>query len=242
MGSSAFCRRLIGVALALPVVTGIATQGICAGEIQAQNHEQGLQAQQIAIAPPKVFATTDDEYLKLKGGEVLTSFSEDGDKKFVTGRIMIDDAPEKVWKVMVNPFEFERKISPRMSKVEVIEDEESKTVLRCSMEIGFFIPSVTYMVESHYEKFSHVVFRRVGGMFKDFHGSWILIAHDNSTRTEIRYSMYIDTGMPVPKWLVREAVKMELPKTLTALRTRVFAISDRRKQNSTIAKTILAAD
>lgn len=238
MGCPASVRRLLSAALVLPIVSTLATQsGSCASENPPGNLDR---AQHIAIAIPKTHATTDDEYLKLREGQVLTSLSEDGEKKFVTGRILIDEPPEKVWKVMVNPFEFERKISPRMTKVEVIEDEESKTVLRCSMEIGFFIPSITYVVESQYEKFRQVSFRRIGGVFKDFLGSWILIPHDNATRTEIRYSMYIDTGMPVPKWIVREAVKMELPKTLTALRTRIFAVHE--KSESPIAKTIQAAD
>lgn len=242
MGSPASLQRLLGVGLVLPVAIFYATQtGRCAGKNRLESMSPVQHTQQTATPPAtcKRFATTDDEYLKLRGGEVLTSLSEDGDKRYVTGRIMIDDTPEKVWRVMVNPYEFERKISPRMNKVEVIEDEECKTVLRCNMEIGFFIPSITYVVESHYEKFKHVSFRRTGGMFKDFQGSWILIPHDNASRTEIRYSMYIDTGMPVPKWLVREAVKLELPRTLTALRSRVFALST---PSSTISRTIQAAD
>ncbi len=238
MGCPAYFRRLFGAALVFQIVSTLATQsGLCASENPPGSLDR---AQHIAVATAKTHATTDDEYLKMREGQVLTSLSEDGEKKFVTGTILIDESPEKVWKVLVNPFEFERKISPRMTKVEVIEDEESKTVLRCSMEIGFFIPSITYIVESQYEKFKQVSFRRIGGVFKDFQGGWILIPHDNSTRTEIRYSMYIDTGMPVPKWIVREGVKMELPKTLTALRSRIFAVHE--KSESLVAKTIQAAD
>lgn len=228
-----YLRRLIGVALALHIAALPAAQGgLCA-------HGEG-QKPKIAVVQTKNSATTDDDYLKLREGQVLTSLSEDGEKKFVTGRIMVDETPEKVWRVMVNPFEYERKISPRMTRVDVIEDEEAKTVLRFSMVVGFFIPSLTYVVESHYEKFSQVSFRRIGGVFKDLQGSWILIPHDNGTRTEVRYSMYIDTGMPVPKWIVREGVKMELPRTLTALRTRIFALNDRN--NPPVEKTILAVD
>ncbi len=163
-----------------------------------------------------------DAWKRLKAGEVLVSSSEEGQTKFVVSRILIAQPPDKVWQVLANPFEFERKISPRMSKVQVLHDAPERSVLRCRMDIFPPIPSISYDVESTYRPLEEVAFHRIGGAFKDFKGCWGLRPHENGASTEVIYSMYIDTGLPVPQWIVRKAIKMELPRTLLALRKRII--------------------
>ena len=51
--------------------------------------------------------------------------------------------------------------------------------------------------------------------------------------------MHIDPGFPVPQWMIREAVKNELPQTLAALRQRVQTISQHHCARA--EHTILAA-
>ena len=52
--------------------------------------------------------------------------------------------------------------------------------------------------------------------------------------------MDIDPGYPVPLWLVREAVKLELPKTLTAVRKRVYELGSAKRQPA--KSSIMAAN
>ena len=56
---------------------------------------------------------------KLNRGEVVVGLKCVGSQKFVTGRIIIDQSPDKVWPIMVNPFEFRGRIAPRVKGVEV---------------------------------------------------------------------------------------------------------------------------
>ncbi len=175
---------------------------------------------------------------RLDRGEVVVGMQEDGPTKFVTGSVVINEPPDKVWPIMVNPFEFRGKISPRMKEVEVVKDQADLSILKVTLDV-ILIPHFTYVVESRYENGERVDFRRVGGTLKDFRGSWQMSPKHNGTQTELTYAMYIDPGFPVPQWIIREGVKSELPKTLLALRKRVNAVYHRSEAPE--AHTILAA-
>jgi hypothetical protein len=178
---------------------------------------------------------------QLDKGEVVVGMENIGKTKFVTGRVLIDQPPDKVWPIMVNPFEFQQKISPRMRTVDVVLDKLHKSILKVTMDT-FPIPDVTYLVESDYTRTdggARIDFHRIGGTLKDFKGHWLMNPAHNGQKTELVYSMYLDPGFYVPQWIVRMGVKQELPRTLVALRKRVEEVV---AHNATLEKkTILAA-
>lgn len=175
---------------------------------------------------------------RLERGEVVVSTNDDGTTKYVTAQILINAPPDEVWPIMVNPFEFQGKISPRMKTVEVMADQANRSVLKVTLDV-LLIPHFTYMVESLYDGGESIKFRRVGGILKDFRGSWVMAPAAGGDKTELTYCMYVDPGFPVPQWLIREAIKNELPRTLISLRERIQAVSE----HPTIKehRTILAA-
>ncbi len=177
---------------------------------------------------------------RLDNGEVVVGLENIGKTKFVTGRVLIDHPPDKVWPIMVNPFEFQQKISPRMKTVDVLVDKLHKSILKVTMDT-FPIPDVTYEVESDYLRTAdgaRIDFHRIGGTLKDFRGHWIMNPAHHGKKTELIYSMYLDPGFYVPQWIVRYGVKAELPRTLLALRKRVEDVANSAAMEK---KTILAA-
>jgi hypothetical protein len=178
---------------------------------------------------------------RLDKGEVVVGLETVGKTRFVTGRVMIDQPPEKVWPIMVNPYEFQQKISPRMKTVDVTVDKLHKSVMTVSMDT-FPIPDISYTVESDYtrtENGARIDFHRIGGTLRDFKGHWLMNPAHHGKKTELIYSMYLDPGFYVPQWIVRFGVKQELPRTLIALRKRVEEVVG----HSAVLekKTILAA-
>ncbi len=176
---------------------------------------------------------------RLDRGEVIVGLKEIDGIKYVSGRILINAPPAKVWPIMVNPFEFQKKISPRMSDVLVLVDKESESILKVTLDVPFPLPKVTYVVKSDYEKDKSVKFRRIGGLIKDFRGTWEMQSADNGTKTDLTYCMFIDPGFPVPQFIIREGVKMELPSTLIGLRNRVVKLTN--PHEIPVRHTILAA-
>jgi hypothetical protein len=194
----------------------------------------------ITVVP--LFAQSSTTYLtdeeRLQRGEVIVGMKEIGPSKFITGTVLINEPPERVWPIMVNPFEFLGKISPRMKQLEVVTDQAELSVLKVTLDV-VLIPHFTYVVESKYENGARVSFRRISGILKDFKGAWEVSPAEGGSKTALTYSMYIDPGFPLPQWIVREGVKSELPRTLLALRTRVNAVYERAQALE--PRTILAA-
>ncbi|MDP3508816.1 MAG: SRPBCC family protein [Candidatus Melainabacteria bacterium] len=182
---------------------------------------------------------------KLNRGEVVVGLKGVGSQKFVTGRIIIDQPPDKVWPIMVNPFEFRGRIAPRVKGVEVVTDQANLSVLKMTLDTAPipFLPQLAYTVESRYEQTERggrIEFKRIAGTLKDFRGFWDMSPADGGAKTELTYSMYIDPGFFVPQWIVREGVKGELPRTLLALKKRIKAVYE--EQESPEKHTILAAN
>lgn len=182
---------------------------------------------------------------KLSKGEVVVGLKDVGAQKFVTGRIILDQSPEQVWPIMVNPFEFRGRISPRVKKVDVVTDQTHLSVLRMTLDTTPipFLPQLSYTVESRYEqtdKGGRIEFKRTGGNLRDFRGYWDMSPAEGGTKTELTYSMYIDPGFFIPQWIVREGVKGELPRTLLALKKRVKDVYEDQQRPE--AHTILAAN
>lgn len=176
---------------------------------------------------------------KLAKGEVVVGVRSVGSTKYVTGTILLDQSPDQVWPVMVNPFEFQGKISPRMKTVDVMLDKEDQSIMKVTLDLGVFIPNFSYTVDSHYTRKDGLIsFKRLGGTLKDFSGTWEMKPADNG-KTELTYSMFVDPGFFVPQWIMREGVKVELPSTLTLLRKRLDNVY--LHQNALEPKTILAA-
>ncbi|HNB21687.1 MAG TPA: SRPBCC family protein [Candidatus Melainabacteria bacterium] len=188
----------------------------------------------LAFKPP----LTDAE--KLAKGEVIVGLRNVGNTRYVTGTILLDQTPDQVWPVMVNPYEFQGKISPRMKTVDVMLDKEDQSIMKVTLDLGVFIPNFTYTVDSRYtRKDGLIAFKRLGGTLKDFSGTWEMKPADNGNKTELTYSMFVDPGFFVPQWIMREGVKVELPTTLTALRKRLDNVY--LHQNALEPKSILAA-
>jgi len=167
---------------------------------------------------------TISDWNRLKDGEVIVDAVNEGTTRYVVAKILINDTPHNVWRVLTNPFEFEGRISPRMKDVEILVDATTHSVMKCKVEIfPPLIPFITYTVESEYKPFEQVLFKRVDGTLKDFRGGWYLSSRENGASTEVTYQMFVDPGMPVPQWIIRKAMRAELPKTLVALRERIQA-------------------
>ena len=179
---------------------------------------------------------------RLDRGEIIVGMKGQGDSKLVTGTVLIDETPGEVWQVVANPYEFCGKISSRMRNIELMVDKHERSVMRVNMDV-FLIPHFNYVVESTYKPAERIEFHRVPGAsqsLKDFNGSWDIKSVQNGSKSELSYSMYMDPGFFIPQWIIREGVKGELPRTLSAIKKRVDAVKTKREklESQTIAAVL----
>ena len=108
---------------------------------------------------------------------------------------------------------------PGLEVCQVLETAPDRTWqrIRHVMNYSWYVPKVTYEIRATYDQPSRVSIERVSGDLRDLRGSWEL--QSDGEYTIAHYSVELVPGFWVPQWLVKSALRRDLPKMLRALRT-----------------------
>ena len=90
------------------------------------------------------------------------------------------------------------------------------------MNYSWYVPKVSYEIRASYEQPSRVSIERISGDLRTLRGSWEL--QGDGDYTVAHYTVDLVPGFWVPQWLVRSALRRDLPKMLRALRSRAEAV------------------
>ena len=86
------------------------------------------------------------------------------------------------------------------------------------IDYSWYVPKLTYIVRDTYDYPERILIQRDSGDLRTLKATWYLEA--DGEFTVLRYSLEITPGFWVPRWLVRIALKHDLPKILRTLRIR----------------------
>ena len=98
-------------------------------------------------------------------------------------------------------------------------------LIRHVLDYSWFVRKVTYEIRATYDKPSRVSIERVSGDLKTLTVEWSL--QSDGDYTVAHYAVDLAPGFWVPRWLVRGALRHDLPKLLRALRTRAESVQRR---------------
>ena len=90
--------------------------------------------------------------------------------------------------------------------------------IRHVMDYSWYVPKLTYDIRASYDRPSRVSIERISGDLRILRGSWALQSEGEDTIAH--YVVDLAPGFWVPHWVVRAALRRDLPKMLRALRTR----------------------
>jgi hypothetical protein len=90
------------------------------------------------------------------------------------------------------------------------------------MNYSWFEPKVTYEIRASYDPPTRVSIERISGDLRILRGSWVL--NSDGDYTVAHYTVDLAPGFWVPQWIVRSALRHDLPKMLRALRSRAEAV------------------
>src|SRR5450755_95808 len=137
--------------------------------------------------------------------------------------IRIHAAREVIWAIVSSCPEA-LKIVPSLKACEVLEraPDGSSVRIRQVMEYFRFLPDVKFEVKVSYLPPDSVKFERVSGDLTSLRGEWTL--QSDGDYTNAHYNIAIEPGRWVPNWIVRTALKHDLPKMLQALRSSAESI------------------
>src|SRR3984957_4861408 len=87
------------------------------------------------------------------------------------------------------------------------------------LEYSWFVPKLAYEIRaSYYQPPSRVSIERVSGDLLTLRGSWVL--QSDGDYTIAHYTIALAPGFWVPHWMVRAALRHDLPKMVRAPRAR----------------------
>lgn len=111
------------------------------------------------------------------------------------------------------------KVVPSLKGCEVLERAPDGSWERINqvMEYFRFLPNVRFEVKVSYLPPASVTFERVSGDLTSLRGEWTM--QSDGEYTIAHYDIAIDPGHWIPHWIVRAALKHDLPKMLQALRS-----------------------
>jgi hypothetical protein len=98
--------------------------------------------------------------------------------------------------------------------------------IRHVLDYSWYVPKLTYEIRASYDQPSRVSIERVSGDLRVLRGSWVLESDGDSTIAH--YMVDLAPGFWVPHWIVRAALKRDLPKMLRALRTRAELVQKQK--------------
>ncbi len=146
---------------------------------------------------------------------------DDTDVAFVqaSATIRVHARRETVWALLTS-CRAALELVPGLKECQVLDTapDGSWQLIRQVMDYSWYVPKLTYVLRDTYDYPGRILVERDSGDMRTLKASWDLEA--DGEYTLLRYSLEITPGFWVPRWLVRIALKHDLPKTLRTLRAR----------------------
>ena len=95
--------------------------------------------------------------------------------------------------------------------------DHSWQLIRHVVDYSWYVPKLTFVFRADYAYPERISIRRVSGDLRVLEGSWDL--QKDGDFTIAHYSLALAPGFWVPRWLIKAALRHDLPKMLRALRS-----------------------
>jgi hypothetical protein len=134
---------------------------------------------------------------------------------------------ETVWALITSCPESLRMV-PGLEVCDVLETapDQSWQKIRHVMNYSWYVPKLTYVLRATYDRPSMVSIERISGDLRTLRGSWEL--QSDGEFTIAHYTVDLAPGFWVPNWIVRTALRKDLPRMLRALRSRAEAMPNHK--------------
>ena len=151
--------------------------------------------------------------------EVAVSLDAGEQSGSASASVEIHARREVVWSLITSCAEALRLV-PGLLSCDVMDTapDRSWQRIRHVMDYSWYLPKLTYEFRASYDQPSRVSIERISGDLRVLRGSWALQSDGNHTIAH--YSVVLAPGFWVPHWIVRAALRRDLPKMLRALRAR----------------------
>jgi Polyketide cyclase / dehydrase and lipid transport len=161
--------------------------------------------------------------------EVAVSLDAAEQSGSASASVRIHARREVVWSLITSCTEALHLV-PGLVACEVMETapDRSWQRIRHVMDYSWYTPKLHYEIRASYDRPSRVSIERISGDLRVLRGSWAL--QSDGEETVAHYAVDLAPGFWVPRWIVRAALRRDLPKMLRALRTRAEFLENQKPQ------------
>lgn len=158
--------------------------------------------------------------------EVGVSLGPSEQSGHASATVKIHAPREIVWSLIKSCTEAV-KLVPGLVACDVLETspDQSSQLIRHVMDYSWYLPKLTYEFRATYERPVRISIERVSGDLAVLRGSWYL--QSEGDYTVAHYAVELAPGFWIPHWIVRVALRHDLPKMLRALRARAEVAQSR---------------
>ena len=183
----------------------------------------------LVLAPGASARPDKEEMAKLEKGEILVRDASvkgpDGVQRLRGQAVaLIDAPPEAVWRVITDHPHFPE-FMPGVVHCEIVEDTGTARLVAYGVKVKWM--SISYHLRLRYDHDTFHVEYALDPSFphdvSDAQGTWDLRPLDDGKRTRVVYSVYLDSGRFVPRFIERYLSKRQLPEILENVRSRAIS-------------------
>ena len=135
------------------------------------------------------------------------------------GTVRIRARREEVW-LLIRSCAEAPKLLPGLVACTVLRTapDQSWQIIRHVLVYSWYLPTMTYEIRATYDKPARISLERISGDLRVLKATWLL--ESDGDYTIAHYEVELAPGFWVPQWMVRYALRHDLPKMLRALRAR----------------------
>ena len=161
--------------------------------------------------------------------EVAVSLDDAEQSGSASASVRIHAHREVVWSLITSCTEALHLV-PGLVACEVMETapDGSWQSIRHVMDYSWYTPKLHYEIRASYDRPSRVSIERISGDLRVLRGSWAL--QSDGEETVAHYAVDLAPGFWVPRWIVRAALRRDLPRMLRALRARAEFLENQKPQ------------
>jgi uncharacterized protein YndB with AHSA1/START domain len=142
----------------------------------------------------------------------------------VRAAIRIHATPEQVFRTLTDCARALRFV-PHLKRCTVVDTAPDGRWQNVEQQVdyGWLVPRAKYMFHAEYETFTRIRFSNLGGDFHENRGVWTFRPVDDGRATVVSYEARIAPAFYVPRWVMRNMLKRDLPDLMRGLRTHAEA-------------------
>ena len=138
----------------------------------------------------------------------------------IRAAVLVSATPEQVFRTLTDCAQALRFV-PHLKRCAVLDTapDGSWQNVEQQVDYGWLAPRAQYVFHADYERFERIRFSTLRGDFRENRGVWVFRPVKDGKATLVTYEARVAPAFYVPRWMMRNMLKRDLPDLMRGLRT-----------------------